>query len=238
MDCLYGLQSHWTWLFFCAFSIKPQRHNQWSFCWTLRHVNTLVNLTEAPLIYKNSWRFEAFVQKILLCPLSFLFSAFCLSFIIYCFLILVLSSLTVDQLTGISFIVHFLAHIAAVTIDPADASVRAKQSYSSPLPLFDRSKQPHVIHDLHCYLCDVKVYVLESLIQVNLIQVYLCSKENVLTVVTMLKKNLHVAAPKWNTAACATSAWKTLITIVNGWTPVWEGETTGKLQLLMFFLFF
>ncbi|XP_040899352.1 palmitoyltransferase ZDHHC11 isoform X2 [Toxotes jaculatrix] len=41
--------------------------------------------------------------------------------------------------------------------DPADASVRAKQSYSSPMPLFDRTKQSHVIQDLHCYLCDVKV---------------------------------------------------------------------------------
>ncbi|XP_047454965.1 palmitoyltransferase ZDHHC11 [Mugil cephalus] len=60
-------------------------------------------------------------------------------------------------LMGISCIVHFFAHVAAVTIDPADASVRAKQSYSSPMPRFDRSKQPHVIHDLHCYLCDVKV---------------------------------------------------------------------------------
>uniref|UniRef100_A0A3P8SLY1 Palmitoyltransferase n=1 Tax=Amphiprion percula TaxID=161767 RepID=A0A3P8SLY1_AMPPE len=60
-------------------------------------------------------------------------------------------------LMGIIFIVHFVTHITAVTIDPADASVRAKQSYSSPLPFFDRTKQPHVIQDLHCYLCDVKV---------------------------------------------------------------------------------
>ncbi|XP_041649679.1 palmitoyltransferase ZDHHC11 [Cheilinus undulatus] len=60
-------------------------------------------------------------------------------------------------LTGITFIVHFFTHIATLTIDPADASVRAKQSYSSPMPLFDRTKQPHVIQDLHCYLCDVKV---------------------------------------------------------------------------------
>lgn len=57
------------------------------------------------------------------------------------------------------FTVHLFSHVAAVTIDPADASVRAKQSYSSPMPLFDRSKQLHVIQDLHCYLCDVKVYV-------------------------------------------------------------------------------
>ncbi|XP_062254457.1 palmitoyltransferase ZDHHC11 isoform X2 [Platichthys flesus] len=61
------------------------------------------------------------------------------------------------SLTGIAFIVHLFAHIAAVTIDPADASVRAKQSYSSPKPLFDRKNQQHVIQDLHCYLCDVKV---------------------------------------------------------------------------------
>ncbi|XP_044063332.1 palmitoyltransferase ZDHHC11 isoform X2 [Siniperca chuatsi] len=63
----------------------------------------------------------------------------------------------VYALTGIAFIVHLFTHIAAVTIDPADASVRAKQSYSSPMPLFDRTKQPHVIQDLQCYLCDVKV---------------------------------------------------------------------------------
>ncbi|XP_019948386.1 palmitoyltransferase ZDHHC11 [Paralichthys olivaceus] len=61
------------------------------------------------------------------------------------------------SLTGIAFIVHLLTHIAAVTIDPADASVRAKPSYSSPMPHFDRKKQLHVIQDLHCYLCDVKV---------------------------------------------------------------------------------
>ncbi|XP_071324663.1 palmitoyltransferase ZDHHC11 [Trachinotus anak] len=61
------------------------------------------------------------------------------------------------SLTGITFIVHFFTHIAAVTIDPADASVRAKQSYSRPMPLFDPTKQAHVIQDLHCYLCDVKV---------------------------------------------------------------------------------
>lgn len=63
------------------------------------------------------------------------------------------------QLTAVAFIVHFFTHIAVVTIDPADASVRAKQNYSTPTPLFDRSKQVHVIQDLHCYLCDVKVYV-------------------------------------------------------------------------------
>lgn len=63
------------------------------------------------------------------------------------------------QITAVAFMVHFFSHVAAVTIDPADASVRAKPSYSSPMPLFDRSKQPHVIQDLHCYLCDVKVYV-------------------------------------------------------------------------------
>lgn len=68
------------------------------------------------------------------------------------------------QLMAVAFIVHFITHIAAVTIDPADASVRAKQSYSSPLPVFDRTKQPHVIQDLRCYLCDVRVYVYKAVV--------------------------------------------------------------------------
>ncbi|XP_029307527.1 palmitoyltransferase ZDHHC11 isoform X2 [Cottoperca gobio] len=63
----------------------------------------------------------------------------------------------VYALTGIAFVLHFFTHIAAATIDPADVSVRAKQSYSIPMPHFDRMKQTHVIKDLHCYLCDVKV---------------------------------------------------------------------------------
>ncbi|XP_034030852.1 probable palmitoyltransferase ZDHHC11 [Thalassophryne amazonica] len=60
-------------------------------------------------------------------------------------------------LIGILCVVHFIAHIAAVTVDPADANVRAKLNYSSPVPLFDRTKRAHVIQELHCYLCDVKV---------------------------------------------------------------------------------
>ncbi|XP_062278996.1 palmitoyltransferase ZDHHC11 [Scomber scombrus] len=63
----------------------------------------------------------------------------------------------VYALMGLAFIVHFFTHIAAVTIDPADAGMRAKQNYSGPMPHFDRTKQPHVIQDLHCYLCDIKV---------------------------------------------------------------------------------
>lgn len=66
------------------------------------------------------------------------------------------------QLTAVAFIVHFFTHVAAVTIDPADAGVRAKQNYSTPTPLFDRSKQVHVIQDLHCYLCDINVYVTKA----------------------------------------------------------------------------
>lgn len=65
---------------------------------------------------------------------------------------------------AVAFIVHLFTHITAVTIDPADASVRAKRSYSSPMPLFDRTKQLHVIQDLRCYLCDVKVYVSKAIL--------------------------------------------------------------------------
>lgn len=41
--------------------------------------------------------------------------------------------------------------------------------------------------------------------------------------------NLHAVARKLNTAVFATSVWKTLITIANGWTPAWVVGTTGKM---------
>ncbi|XP_046890847.1 palmitoyltransferase ZDHHC11 isoform X3 [Hypomesus transpacificus] len=61
------------------------------------------------------------------------------------------------SLIAIAFTVHLVAHIAAVSIDPAHTNVRTKIDYTKSLPFFDRNKQPHVIHNLHCYLCDVQV---------------------------------------------------------------------------------
>ncbi|KAF7691959.1 hypothetical protein HF521_010926 [Silurus meridionalis] len=58
---------------------------------------------------------------------------------------------------GAIFTLHLLIHMAAVTTDPADYAVRVKKDYSSPMPVFDRKKQPHVIHNQHCNLCDVDV---------------------------------------------------------------------------------
>ncbi|XP_033914285.3 palmitoyltransferase ZDHHC11-like isoform X2 [Acipenser ruthenus] len=58
---------------------------------------------------------------------------------------------------GIAFASHFVMHIVAVSIDPADHSVRAKNNYRSPMPALDRAKHPHAIQNLHCYLCEVDV---------------------------------------------------------------------------------
>ncbi|KAM8826118.1 palmitoyltransferase ZDHHC11-like isoform 1-T2 [Synchiropus picturatus] len=63
----------------------------------------------------------------------------------------------VYSLNGLAFAVHLFSHLAALTVDPAHTMVRAKVNYSMPMPIFDRSKRPHVILDLHCYLCDVTV---------------------------------------------------------------------------------
>uniref|UniRef100_A0A4W4FCE5 Palmitoyltransferase ZDHHC1 n=1 Tax=Electrophorus electricus TaxID=8005 RepID=A0A4W4FCE5_ELEEL len=61
--------------------------------------------------------------------------------------------------TGTACVLHLLTHVAAVTIDPADYSVRVRKDYLSPMPVFDKKKHPHVIHNQHCYLCEVDVYV-------------------------------------------------------------------------------
>ncbi|XP_070332526.1 palmitoyltransferase ZDHHC11-like isoform X4 [Odocoileus virginianus] len=60
------------------------------------------------------------------------------------------------SVTGGIFFFHFLAHLVAISIDPAEASVRLK-NYSQPMPTFDRSKHPHVIQNQYCHLCEVTV---------------------------------------------------------------------------------
>ncbi|XP_015213053.2 palmitoyltransferase ZDHHC11 isoform X2 [Lepisosteus oculatus] len=58
---------------------------------------------------------------------------------------------------GVAFVFHFVTHLVAVSIDPADPSIRAKKNYSNPMPVLDKRKHPHVIQNLHCYLCEVDV---------------------------------------------------------------------------------
>ncbi|XP_063801367.1 palmitoyltransferase ZDHHC1 isoform X2 [Pseudophryne corroboree] len=57
---------------------------------------------------------------------------------------------------GVLFTLHCIVHFLAVTIDPADENVRAKNS-PDPLPVFDRNKHAHVIENMHCYICEVDV---------------------------------------------------------------------------------
>ncbi|XP_036601618.1 palmitoyltransferase ZDHHC11-like [Trichosurus vulpecula] len=60
---------------------------------------------------------------------------------------------------GILFVFHFIVHITAVTIDPADPNVRHKKSYGKPMPVLDRTKHRHVIQNQYCHLCEVTVGV-------------------------------------------------------------------------------
>ncbi|KAG9337767.1 hypothetical protein JZ751_028265 [Albula glossodonta] len=64
---------------------------------------------------------------------------------------------TPAQVIGTAFLLHMVSHLAAVTIDPADINVLARKNYSNPMPVLDKRKHPHVIHNLHCYLCEVDV---------------------------------------------------------------------------------
>ncbi|XP_072279005.1 palmitoyltransferase ZDHHC1 [Pyxicephalus adspersus] len=57
---------------------------------------------------------------------------------------------------GALFALHLVVHFLAVTVDPADGNVRAKNS-PGPLPVFDRTKHAHVIENMHCYICEVDV---------------------------------------------------------------------------------
>ncbi|NXJ85808.1 ZDHC1 palmitoyltransferase, partial [Trogon melanurus] len=57
---------------------------------------------------------------------------------------------------GVCFIYHLVVHLTAVSIDPADASVREK-NYLGPLATFNRTQHAHVIENHHCHVCDVDV---------------------------------------------------------------------------------
>ncbi|XP_019662965.1 probable palmitoyltransferase ZDHHC11 isoform X4 [Ailuropoda melanoleuca] len=59
--------------------------------------------------------------------------------------------------TGGLFSLHFLVHLIAVSIDPAEANVRLKKNYPEPMPTFDRSKHTHVVQKQYCHLCEVTV---------------------------------------------------------------------------------
>lgn len=53
------------------------------------------------------------------------------------------------------YVIHIIAHIAAVLIDPADKELR-KLSTHRIVPEFDRSKHSHVIENGRCHLCNIK----------------------------------------------------------------------------------
>lgn len=53
------------------------------------------------------------------------------------------------------YVVHIIAHIAAVLVDPADKELR-KLSSERIVPEFDRTKHLHVIENGRCHLCNIK----------------------------------------------------------------------------------
>ncbi|XP_065300530.1 palmitoyltransferase ZDHHC1-like isoform X1 [Dermacentor albipictus] len=95
-------------------------------------------------------------------PLQLVAWFFLAYFLVMYFAVLVPSCPTGGWQIGLSLvnaavgIVHVVSHILSVTIDPADANVRAK-NIKGPLPQFDRSKHAHVIENQFCYICEVKV---------------------------------------------------------------------------------
>lgn len=57
--------------------------------------------------------------------------------------------------TSILLVIHVIAHIAALIIDPADIELR-KISSRKVVPEFDRTKHSHVIENGRCHLCNIK----------------------------------------------------------------------------------
>ncbi|XP_053467022.1 palmitoyltransferase ZDHHC11 isoform X3 [Ictalurus furcatus] len=120
------------------------------------HVGSSIELITAPIHSRvNGWSLPLHVLQ----PVAWLIYSFMgiVGFGIYIPLLPQPWKYISYGVIGTAFILHLLTHLAAVTMDPADYAVRVKKDYSSPVPVFDRKKQPHVIHNQHCNLCDVDV---------------------------------------------------------------------------------
>lgn len=61
------------------------------------------------------------------------------------------------QVTGVCFLLYFIVHLVAISIDPAESTVRHKNYHRQVPPSFDRSQHTHVIHNRFCCLCQVPV---------------------------------------------------------------------------------
>lgn len=56
---------------------------------------------------------------------------------------------------AVLFVIHILAHIVAVLVDPADRELRRIRT-RQVVPEFDRAKHAHVIENGRCHLCNIK----------------------------------------------------------------------------------
>uniref|UniRef100_A0ABI7VPN4 Palmitoyltransferase n=2 Tax=Felis catus TaxID=9685 RepID=A0ABI7VPN4_FELCA len=65
-------------------------------------------------------------------------------------------NLVIYGVTGGLFCFHFVVHLLAISIDPAETNVRLK-NHPEPVPTFDPSKHTHVIENQYCHLCEVTV---------------------------------------------------------------------------------
>lgn len=53
------------------------------------------------------------------------------------------------------FVTHFVSHLAALLLDPADSDLRRQKG--TIVPEFDRTKHFHVIENGRCHLCNIKI---------------------------------------------------------------------------------
>ncbi|XP_054164815.1 palmitoyltransferase ZDHHC1-like, partial [Oppia nitens] len=64
---------------------------------------------------------------------------------------------TVVVIKLLVIIIHFITHIKAITINPADDAVIDKLDVTRNRPKFDRNKHSHVIENQFCYICETTV---------------------------------------------------------------------------------
>jgi len=105
----------------------------------------------------NGWTYPVHWLQVIAWTCYLLFSVVCFTFIVP-----TLPNTTIRciilAINLIIFILHFVVHVIAVSINPADDNVIDRlEARRTKITKFDRTKHAHVIENQFCYICETNV---------------------------------------------------------------------------------
>lgn len=149
---------------FCALSIKCQLKRPQTLTYIrMGLISKKINIFNKKsdirqhFVRINGWTYPLHSLQVIAWAFYLLFSIVCFTFIVPTLPNLLLRSIVL-AINLIIFILHFVVHVIAVNINPADDNVIDRlESRRANITKFDRTKHAHVIENQFCYICETNV---------------------------------------------------------------------------------